>query len=116
MRDMNGELLDAPPSSPLEYPIKIGPRSARKLVSGDWVYDPQLAISYRGVPDEIDYPFLAPEDCRQALQEIADSMKEALPQLASSVSAKQLLDRIRAASADTWIERRWISDLEAAAE
>lgn len=111
LHTMDDETPLEPPTNPFEYPIRVRPSEADALLSPDWQYT--SVIGQRGPTDSIAYPTMAVDECRAVLAPIGAALTETLPRLSQHLSVDRVLNSIEMYGSDTWIEQRWIADLQA---
>ena len=114
LRTMDDEVPTEPPTNPQEYPIRVRPSQVTALLSDRWQYQP--VVGQRGPTDSIAYPTMTVDECRAALTPIGAVLARTLPELSQHLSAERTLDSMEEYGSNTWIEQRWIADLQTSQE
>ncbi len=110
LRDFDGDVPQAPPKDPSEYPVKLRPTEVHSLDDVAWRYVPHNLG--RWPRDVLPYREWSPAMVRSTLDPIGEVLAGYLPRLGEILPAERMLDRLRADGEDAWCEQRWISDLE----
>ena len=105
LRDFD-DRLPAPRSRNVsEWPVKWQPSQSAQLGTERWRYTPWNLGSYP-------YDAVADDSAEEQLRAIASTILQVAPELPVSVSAEQVLERLRDQPQLAWCERRWIEDYE----